>query len=547
LHPDFQSGFSFAFIEPGLLSGVPFGFCGPAAEQCFGEKEFNLVAFGAAVLPQRGYERAVVATILVLVGVRLACAAVTPLSFDESDYWIWSKHIAGGYLDHPPVNPILIRLGTALFGNTELGVRAIGVLLALPASWAVWRAAEILFNDERVGATAALYFNLTLVMAAGSVVATPDNAVVVATAFLLLTLCKLLESGRGAWWLAIGLAFGIGMLSKYTTIFFAVSILAWLLLVPQLRKWLCTPWPWIGGAIALAVFSPTLIWNAQHGWASVHYQSQRLIVHEWSLRYLGELLLTQMGMATPPIFILGCMGLVRFLRSEGGSLAARVLISAMIWPIVIYFAWHSLHGRVEGNWPEPIFVPFVIAAAVAVERIKWDGVWASVASWSRRLAVPVGLGIAACLYLQAVFGVIPLGGIDPTAQNLGAGWKELAIKMDEVRMRLGAPVVLTTNQRVTGWLAFYLPSHPPVVQINDRIRWVNAPEPDAALFRGTMMYVCIYECSDLDMLRQRFETVQLVTNLTRTRRGVAIEEYSIYSLAGPIGPPLDPPDIEHFH
>ena len=78
------------------------------------------------------------------------------------------------------------------------------------------------------------------------------------------------------------------MLSKYTTIFFAVSILAWLLLVPEQRKWLVTPWPWISGLIALAVFSPTLIWNAQHHWASVLYQYNRLVVHEWSLRYLGE-------------------------------------------------------------------------------------------------------------------------------------------------------------------------------------------------------------------------------------------------------------------
>ncbi len=354
-----------------------------------------MVAFGSAAFRERRYETAVAVTILVLVGVRLACAGLTTLSFDEALYWLWSKHIAGGYYDHPPINPILIRLGTTLFGNTEFGVRVFGVLLALPASWAVWRSGAILFDDERVGATAALYFNLTVVMAVGSAIATPDNAVVVTTTFLLLTLAKLYETGRGAWWLAIGVAFGVGMLSKYTTIFFAVGILAWLLLVPELRKWLVTPWPWLSGLIALVVFSPTLIWNAQHHWASVLYQYNRLVVHEWSLRYLGEFLATQIGMATPPIFVLGAMGLVALLRGYGGSLGARVLINAMVWPIVVYFVWHTFHGRVEGNWPEPIFVAFVIAAAVAVERIQWTGGWASLASWSQRLAVPVGLGIAA--------------------------------------------------------------------------------------------------------------------------------------------------------
>jgi hypothetical protein len=502
----------------------------------------------AMVLPKLRYEQAIAAAIVILVGVRLACAALVPLSFDESDYWIWSKHIAGGFLDHPPVNPILIRIGTTLFGDTEFGVRAIGVLLALPASWAVWRSAEILFGDERIGATAALYFNLTLVMAAGSIIATPDNPVVVATTFLLLTLCKLWQSGRGVWWLAVGVAFGVGMLSKYTTIFFAVSILLWLLAVPDLRRWLFTPWPWLAAVVALAVFSPTLIWNAEHGWASVHYQSRRLISDEWSLRYLGELIATQIGMATPPIFVLGCMGVIGSLRGHGGALAARTLINAMIWPIAIYFIWHSLHDRVEGNWPEPLFVPFVVAAAVAVERIRWQGAWAVVELWSRRLAVPIGIGIAACLYLQAIFAVAPLGGVDPTAQNLGAGWKNLAGRLDQLRTDMGAPVVATMNQRLTGWLTFYLPSRTPVVQLNNRIRWVDGPAPDPALFRGSVMYLCVYVCSDMELsdLRRRFASVEMVTILARTRRDVPIETYAVYRLSGPIGSPLDPPDFEHF-
>jgi hypothetical protein len=501
----------------------------------------DLVAVVGARLPERRYALAIIVTIFVLVGIRLICAAVTPLSFDESLYWLWSKYIAGGYYDHPPVNPILIRLGTTLFGNTPFGVRVFNVLLALPASFALWQAAAILFNDDRIGATAALYFNLTLVVAVGSALATPDNAVVAATAFLLLTLTKLYETGRGEWWLAIGVAFGVGMLSKYTMIFFAVSILVWLLLVPEQRKWLRTPWPWTSGIIALAVFSPTLIWNAEHGWASVLYQYNRLVVREWSLRYLGEFILSQIGLATPPIFVLGAMGLAAMIRGEGGPHGARVLINAMIWPIVIYFIWHTFHGRVEGNWPEPIYVAYAVAAAVAAERIKFDGLWASVADWSRRLAVPVGLVLAALIYLQAMLGIVPLGYEDPTARALGAGWKELGAQMDAVRARLRAPVVLTMDYGLAAWLEFYLPSHPPVDQINGRMRYVNAPEPDPALFRGPIMYVCMVECGEMPIIRKRFTNVEEVATLTRKRHGVAIQDYGVYRLSGPIGPPLDPP------
>ncbi len=500
-----------------------------------------MVSLSVTEVPQRRYQTVVIATIVTLVGVRLFFAGMVPLSFDESLYWLWSKHIVGGYLDHPPVNPVLIRFGTMLFGDTQLGVRAIGVLLALPASWAIWRSGTILFNDDRVGATAALYFNLTIVMTAGSALATPDNALVVSTAFLLFTLVKLLQTGRGEWWLAIGVAFGVGMLSKYTTVFFSISILAWLLLVPEQRKWLFTPWPWISGAIAIAVFSPTLIWNAEHGWASYHYQFNRLVVRHWTLRYLGEFFATQIGMATPPIFVLGSLGLAGMMKGEGGPRSSRIFINAMVWPIVLYFVWHSFHDRVEGNWPEPIYVPFVIAAAVAAERVKWDATWAPLVSWSQRLAVPIGLGLAACLYLQAMFGVVPLGRIDPTARALGAGWNELAAKIDEIRIRIGASIVLTTEYGVAGWLEFYLPSHPPVAQINERMRYVDLPQPDPALFNGTSMYVCQTPCAAVTMLRDRFGKVDLLATLPRTRRGVTIRDYEVYGLSGPTKPVLDPP------
>ena len=497
-----------------------------------------MATFGTVTLSERRRSAVIVATILALVAVRLVCAAAIPLSFEEGTYWVYSQHIGAGYFDQPPIEPILIRLSTTLFGNNEFGVRAIGVLLALPATWAVWRAGTILF-DEAVGARAALYFNLTLVMAAGSIIATPDGPLVAATALLVLALAKLLATARAEWWLVIGVVFGLGILSKYTMFLFAASIFVWLLLVPEMRKWPVTPWPWFGGLIALAMFSPTLWWNAEHSWSSARFQFGRMVVHEWESRYFFEYILGQIGMATPAVFVLGVMGLAANLKGEGGPRGARILINAMVWPIVIFFAWHSFHDRVQGNWPEPIFVAFAIAAAVAVERVEWDGVWKHAEWWSRRFAVPTGLAIAAGIYLQAAFGIVPLGQIDPTARAVGAGWKELGAKLDDVRMQLGAPIVLGTDHAVTGWLAFYLPSHPPVEQINERIRYANAPEPDPALFRGPIMFVCAGEC-DVQMLQRRFATVDRVTSLQRTRRGVPIQDFSVYRVSGPIGPPLDP-------
>src|SRR5271169_2589342 len=112
--------------------------------------------------------------IVALVALRLVAAAWTPLTFDEAYYWMWSKHLAGGYYDHPPMVAFIIRLGTLLAGDSGLGVRLISVLSGLVASWAVWRSATILFEDRRLAATATLYFNLTLMVAAGTIIVTPD-------------------------------------------------------------------------------------------------------------------------------------------------------------------------------------------------------------------------------------------------------------------------------------------------------------------------------------------------------------------------------------
>src|SRR5207344_3478081 len=100
--------------------------------------------------------------ILALVALRLVAAAYTPITFDEAYYWTWSKHLAGGYYDHPPMVAVLIRLGTMIAGDTELGVRLVSILLALPMSWAVYRTAKLLFGSERVAATATMLLNVTL-------------------------------------------------------------------------------------------------------------------------------------------------------------------------------------------------------------------------------------------------------------------------------------------------------------------------------------------------------------------------------------------------
>jgi hypothetical protein len=491
--------------------------------------------------------RNTVVTILALVALRLVAAAWTPLTFDEAYYWMWSKHLAFGYYDHPPGVAVVIRLGTMVAGDTELGVRLVSILLGLPMSWAVYRTASILFGGQRLASTATILLNVTLMAAVGTLIVTPDAPLLVASSFVLFFLAKVLESGRGAWWLAVGAAVGAALLSKYTALFFGPAILIWLVSVPNLRRWLISPWPYLGGLVALAIFAPVILWNADHQWVSFIKQIGRARIEDFRPAFIGELIPTQIAFATPLVFILGAMGLYALLRRKAGALAARALINATFWTIVLYFIWHSLHARVEANWFAPIYPAFAISAAVAANLTRWDMRQQRVVDFCLRWASPVGILMFALLIVQANTGALTGYRRDATVRSVGVGWRELAGEIEAVRRRVGAACVLAPDYGTTGWLAFYLPVGSCVVQPTQRIRWVNMPEPDPALLAGKLLYVDEARPGGRPYLKEAFARVEQVAELKRKRGPLTIETYAIDLLEGARGEVLDrspPPELE---
>jgi 4-amino-4-deoxy-L-arabinose transferase-like glycosyltransferase len=485
-------------------------------------------------------------TISALVALRLAAAAWTPLTFDEAYYWMWSKHLAGGYYDHPPGVAAVIRLGTMIAGDTELGVRLVSILLALPMSWAVFRTASILFGGWRVAATATILLNVTLMAAVGTMIVTPDAPLLVASSFVLFFLAKVLETGRGAWWLAVGAAVGAALLSKYTAMFFGPAILIWLITVPKLRRWLISPWLYLGGLVSLALFSPVILWNADHHWVSFVKQIGRARIEDFRIAFIGELIPTQIAFATPLVFILGAMGLYALSRRNAGASAARALINATFWTIVAYFIWHSLHARVEANWFAPVYPAFAIAAAVAANITRWEMRQQRIVDFCARWALPAGVVMLVLLIVQADSGVLTLARRDATVRSVGVGWRELAREIEAARVRVGATCVLAPDYGTTSWLAFYLPKGTCVVQPTQRIRWVNMPEPDPALLEGRLLYVA-EAFPGGPYLNQEFARVERVAELPRKRGPLTIETYALDLLEGPKGEVLDsspPPELQ---
>jgi 4-amino-4-deoxy-L-arabinose transferase-like glycosyltransferase len=482
--------------------------------------------------------------VLALVALRLVAAAFTPITFDEAYYWMWSKHLAGGYYDHPPMVALVIRLGTLIAGDTELGVRLVSILLALPMSWAMYEATWVLFGGRRVAATTTILLNVTLMAAVGTMIVTPDAPLLVASSFVLLALAKVLQTGRGAWWLAVGVAAGCALLSKYTALFFGPAILIWLSIVPKLRHWLISPWLYLGGLVAVLLFTPVIWWNADHHWVSFIKQMGRARIEDFRPVFFAELIPTQVVFATPAVWILGAMGLYALYQRLAGALAVRVLVNTMFWTIVAYFVWHSLHARVEANWFAPVYPAFAIAAAIAAHLVQWAPREQRVVDFCRRWAAPGGIVMFALLVVQANTGMLSGYRRDATVRSVGVGWRETAGEIEAVRARVGAACVLAPDYGTTGWLAFYLPKGTCVAQQNQRIRWVNMPEPSAAQLAGKLLYV-----RDVDQpsLKDAFARVDKVADVPRKRGPLLIETYTLDVLERPTGEVLDrspPPELK---
>ena len=134
------------------------------------------------------------------------------------------------------------------------------------------------------------------------------------------------------------------------------------------------------------------------------------------------------------------------------------------------------------------------------------------------------------VYGQALFGFLPMR--DPTARLLASGFVPVAQSIDALRKETHAGAVLTTNYAPAGWLAFYLPGRPPVVQINEAYRWLAAPKAGAALLKGPLLYVTESGRDQTAIVARSFSKLRLLARLARIRGGRTVSRYDVYLVSG---------------
>ncbi|WP_417685551.1 glycosyltransferase family 39 protein [Roseibium sp.] len=471
--------------------------------------------------------------VLALTVVKLWSASNSHFVEDEAYYRLWGLSPALGYYDHPPMIAWWIWLGQWIFGDSVLAARFAVVLSSALGSLFLWRTATILF-DRTVAGWAVLFLNASVLVGVGGILATPDAPSVFFWGLALWALAELHASQKPGWWLAVGLFAGLGLTAKYSVLFLGAGIVLWLLVEPQARKWLLSWQLWAGGAVAVLCFLPVLYWNHLHDWVSFYKQFGRAGRGTWTVKYILEFVGAVAGLVNPLIAIPAALGAGalagRWRRGDAG--ASLILLSVI--PFLAYLLFHSLHARVQANWPAPLFPAFALMAAVFVGSTS-RGLWPKVGL----AGVALGMAIAVVVQIHAVTPLTgTLGRKDPTFQL--RGWPEIGTELSAIAATEDATYIATTGYGLTGQLSFLFRGDLPVIQLNERIRYVMQGPVDLSVFGGTGLYVSEERRDNAARLGAKFGTVEKVAVLPRTVNGVFLENLVVYRLLDAGGQPLDP-------
>lgn len=289
-------------------------------------------------------------------------AATMPVFSQEAYYWLYARHPALSYHDHPPVVAWSIRAATVLFGDGLVSLRICTWLYAC-ATTCIGLA---LLRDFGARPEARRAWILASVAVPGYLAshfyATPDAPLVFFGALALLALYRA-RGGRLVWWSVCGLAAGLALASKYSAAYLALGGAAVLVLDPKLRAQIRRPGPWLALGLALLAFSPVVVWNVRHRLESFTFQTAgRFEDARLGTRWAVTALLGQLATLHPLVFAFMPAVIAWLVRQwRRGELRAAWLLAFGV-PLPLFFALTSLWIKTKFNWFLPGYFALLIGA-----------------------------------------------------------------------------------------------------------------------------------------------------------------------------------------
>jgi dolichol-phosphate mannosyltransferase len=419
--------------------------------------------FGAA-----GWRTGAIGLVAVAAALRLLYGGRVELMPEEAYYWNYARHLDIGYLDHPPMVAWLIGAGTAVLGDGEFGVRIGAMCCGVLASVFVYKLTRNLFDEPSGRVAVVLLQTLPFFFLTGMLM-TPDAPLAAAWAGALYFLERALLGGRAAAWWGVGICFGIGLLSKYTIGLLGLSVLLFMAFDPRSRQALRRVEPYLAALLALAIFSPVIVWNARNEWASFAFQTSRRLAErpEFALHKLiasALVLLTPTGVAAVVSELGRGAADAQELEATAAHVRRRRFIRVTALVPVAAFVLFSFRHEVKLDWTGVPWIAAVPALAYGIVRAG-QGAYRGVRNGIQRAWLPT------ILLLLVLYGVglydltlgVPGLGYGRHAELVPIGWRELgnqvsAIAADAAKQTGEAPLIVGMDRyAIASELAFYAP------------------------------------------------------------------------------------------
>jgi len=231
------------------------------------------VPFDAATRPLAAL--GLLAAVQVVVWTVLPALASTSPPLDVVEGLLWGQEWQLGYHKHPPLPPILVNIARDLTGSPIWGPYLLSQITVVLTFFLVYRTGRLVTTARNalVGTvllSGVYYFTWPTPEFNHNVAQLPIWAGVI---YLFARIRAKPEDGLR--WIPLGLLIGVGIYAKYSVGVLYLTIVAWTLIEPRLRRTVRTPWPWFGAVVSLAVATPHLIWLVQSDFAPIRYASDR--------------------------------------------------------------------------------------------------------------------------------------------------------------------------------------------------------------------------------------------------------------------------------
>ena len=480
--------------------------------------------------------------------VRLFLIGWMELAPDEAYYWYWAKHLDWSYYDHPPMIAYIMAFFTALGGDNAFSVRIGGLLASLLTLLLLYASCRRLSPDDRNIPCEVLFIaNVTLLFSAGCLIQTPDTPLLLFWAATVYCGIRIITGAPSWWWYLWGAALGLGLLSKYTMILIIPCQFAFLILSRNDRHWLFKKEPYLALLLALALFSPVVIWNYQHNWVSFAFQLHRGFEANTKsaiiklLEYLGG----QAGIITPLLFFAFVYYSFKAVRRYRRLHLPKILYLLLLsWPVILFFGYSSMRGGVaQPNWPAPAYIAGLLLFCLIYRREYRDpsGVVHSRSYLDhqrhrRYMKWAIGLALVANVVLHAhlIRPFLPVPPRIDTTQQFH-GWRELGQTVNRYIQENPHPsgyFLLADRGTTVAGALFYTGKPYLGIDFSRPERYMFLQNLERLQGKNAMILLHHANDSDLKFYKPYFRELQILGKHTARFRGEEIEEYSVYLVLG---------------